>query len=273
MENKISPIKRYGKLVLIALIIAVIADMIGAIKIDIGIGTLVIFPLVIATIIGGVMGPDLLKLFKSSECQDAGDLVLVVIAPFMARMGVSAGGNLPKLLDAGPALLLQELGKPGTIFLSLPLALLLGLGLESIGATYSINRDGNLALSTDYWGPDAPETKGTFSVYIVGSIIGTVFLGVFVSLIASFNLFHPYALGMACGVGSGSMMAAGAATLGEMYPEFAEDILLYASTSDTLTGIDGIYLGTFIGIPLTTWLYKKLQPILGRGKKQAKEEQ
>ena len=260
MENKISPIKRYGKLVLIALIIAVIADMIGAIKIDIGIGTLVIFPLVIATIIGGVMGPDLLKLFKSSECQDAGDLVLVVIAPFMARMGVSA-------------VLLQELGKPGTIFLSLPLALLLGLGLESIGATYSINRDGNLALSTDYWGPDAPETKGTFSVYIVGSIIGTVFLGVFVSLIASFNLFHPYALGMACGVGSGSMMAAGAATLGEMYPEFAEDILLYASTSDTLTGIDGIYLGTFIGIPLTTWLYKKLQPILGRGKKQAKEEQ
>ena len=147
MENKISPIKRYGKLVLIALIIAVIADMIGAIKIDIGIGTLVIFPLVIATIIGGVMGPDLLKLFKSSECQDAGDLVLVVIAPFMARMGVSAGGNLPKLLDAGPALLLQELGNLGTIFLSLPLALLLGLGLESIGATYSINRDGNLALS------------------------------------------------------------------------------------------------------------------------------
>ena len=121
MENKISPIKRYGKLVLIALIIAVIADMIGAIKIDIGIGTLVIFPLVIATIIGGVMGPDLLKLFKSSECQDAGDLVLVVIAPFMARMGVSAGGNLPKLLDAGPALLLQELGNLGTIFLSLPL--------------------------------------------------------------------------------------------------------------------------------------------------------
>ena len=117
MENRISPIKRYGKLVLFALIIAVIADMIGSIKIDIGIGTLVIFPLVIATIIGGVMGPDLLKVFKSSECQDAGDLVLVVIAPFMARMGVSAGGNLPKLLDAGPALLLQELGNLGTIFL------------------------------------------------------------------------------------------------------------------------------------------------------------
>ena len=49
--------------------------------------------------------------------------------------------------------------------------------------------------------------------------------------------------------------------------------MLYASTSDTLTGVDGVYMGTFIGIPLTTWLYKKLQPVLGRGKKQAKEEQ
>ena len=87
------------------------------------------------------------------------------------------------------------------------------------------------------------------------------------------NLFHPYALGMASGVGSGSMMAAAAGTLGEIYPENAEEILLYASTSDTLTGVDGVYVGTFIGIPLTTWLYNKLQPILGREKKQAKEEQ
>ena len=273
MENKSTPLNRYRKLVAIAIIIAIIADLIGTIKLNIGIGDLVIFPLVIATIIGGIMGPDLLKIFKESECRDAGDLVLVVIAPFMARMGVSAGGNLSKLVDVGPALILQELGNLGTVVLSLPLALLLGLGLESIGATYSINRDGNLALSTDYWGADAPQTKGTFSVYIVGSIIGTVFIGLFASLVASMNLFHPYALGMASGVGSGSMMAAAAGTLGEIYPEYAEEILLYASTSDTLTGVDGVYVGTFIGIPLTTWLYNKLQPILGREKKQAKEEQ
>ena len=163
MEEKRSPIKRYGKLVVIATVIAVIADLIGTINIDIGIGKLVIFPLVIATLIGGCLGPDLLKIFKTEECKDAGEMVLIVIAPFMARMGVSAGGNLSKLVDVGPALILQELGNLGTIFLSLPLALLLGLELESIGATYSINRDGNLALSTDYWGPEAPETRGTFS--------------------------------------------------------------------------------------------------------------
>lgn len=273
MENSTTPIRRYGKLVLIATAIAIVADLIGTVKINIGIGDLVIFPLVIATIIGGILGPDILKLLKESECRDAGDLVLVVIAPFMARMGISAGGNLSKLVDVGPALILQEFGNLATVTLSLPLAIMLGLGLESIGATYSINRDGNLALSTDYWGPDAPETRGTFSVYIVGSIIGTVFIGILVSLVASLDVFHPLALGMACGVGSGSMMAAGAATLGEIYPQYAEEILLYASTSDVLSGIDGVYMGTFIGVPMTTWLYKKLSPVLAPKTKKAKEEQ
>ena len=272
MENSKTSLQQYGKLVVIAVVIAAIADLIGTININIGIGNLVIFPLVIATVIGGLMGPDLLKIFKESECQDAGDLVLVVIAPFMARMGISAGANLSKLVDVGPALILQEFGNLATVALSLPLAIMMGLGLESIGATYSINRDGNLALSTDYWGADSPQTRGTFSVYIVGSIIGTVFIGLFVSLVASLNWFHPYALGMACGVGSGSMMAAGAATLGEIYPEFAEEILLYASTSDVLSGIDGVYMGTFIGIPMTTWLYKKMSPILAPKNKKAKEE-
>ena len=273
MESLSNGFKRYGKILVIGLIIAVIADIIGTININIGIGNLVIFPLVIATIIGGIMGPDLLKLVNTKECTDAGDMVLVIIAPFMARMGVSAGANLSKLVEVGPALILQELGNLATVLLALPLAILLGLGLGSIGATYSINRDGNLALSTDYWGAEAPQTRGTFSVYIVGSIIGTVFVGLFVSLIASLNWFHPYALGMACGVGSGSMMAAGAATLSEIYPQYAEEILLYASTSDTLTGIDGVYLGTFIGIPMTTWLYKKMAPVLTPKNKKEKEAQ
>ena len=66
------------------------------------------------------------------------------------------------------------IGNLGTILLSLPLALLLGLKKEAIGACYSINRDSNLGLTTDIFGPDAPETRGTFAVYIVGSVIGTV---------------------------------------------------------------------------------------------------
>lgn len=135
----------------------------------------------------------------------------------MAKMGISAGGNLAKLVAVGPALLLQEFGNLGTILLSLPLALLLGLKKEAIGACYSINRDSNLGLTTDIFGPDAPETRGTFAVYIVGSVIGTVFISVLASIVASWNIFDPIALGMACGVGSGSMMTAAAGTLGEIY--------------------------------------------------------
>ena len=45
---------------------------------------------------------------------------------------------------------------------------------------------------------------------------------------------------------------------GHLFTQYAEEILLYASTSDTLTGIDGVYVGTFIAIPMTKWLYEKL---------------
>ena len=127
--------------------------------------------------------------FKTEECKIGGSLVLVVLAPFMAKMGISSGANVAKLVSVGPALLLQEFGNLGTILLSMPLALLLGLKKESIGACYSINRDSNLGLTTDIFGPDAPETKGTFEVYLVGSVIGTVFISIldnrcFVSLMS-----------------------------------------------------------------------------------------
>ena len=72
-------------------------------------------------------------------------------------------------------------------------------------------------------------------------------MSLFASLVCATNWFHPFALGMAAGVGSGSMMTAAAGTVANLYPEFSEEILLYGSTSDVLTGVDGVYLGTFIG--------------------------
>lgn len=218
----------------------------------------------IAVIFGGLLGPDIFKVFKTEECKIGGSLVLVVLAPFMAKMGISSGANVAKLVSVGPALLLQEFGNLGTILLSMPLALLLGLKKESIGACYSINRDSNLGLTTDIFGPDAPETKGTFAVYIVGSVIGTVFISILASVVASWNIFDPIALGMASGVGSGSLMTAAAGTLGEIYPQQAENIMIMGGASDMLTGITGIYMGTFVGLPLAKKLYAILEPKIGR---------
>ena len=106
---------KYWKVYAAALVIAVICDLIGTVKLNIGIGTLTIFPMVFATIIGGILGPDAFKLFKVPESRLGGSLVLVVLAPFMAKMGVSAGANLSKLVSVGPALILQEFGNLGTI--------------------------------------------------------------------------------------------------------------------------------------------------------------
>ena len=257
MEKLKAVINKYWKVYVAALIIAAVCDLIGTLKFNIGIGTLTLFPMVFATIFGGLLGPDAFKLFKTEESKLGGSLVLVALAPF--------------LIEAGPALILQEFGNLGTILLSLPLALLLGLKKEAIGACYSINRDSNLGLTTDIFGPDAPETRGTFAVYIVGSVIGTVFISVLASIVASWNIFDPIALGMACGVGSGSMMTAAAGTLGEIYPQQAENIMIMGGASDMLTGITGIYMGTFVGLPLTKKLYAILEPKIGhKNSKEAK---
>lgn len=57
------------------------------------------------------------------------------------------------------------------------------------------------------YGSDSPEAKGSLSIYIVGGLIGTIYFGFMATIVASLNLFHPYALGMASGVGADIMMA------------------------------------------------------------------
>ena len=264
---------KHWKIYLIAMVVLVFCDLIGTRSVDIGIGTLTFYPLLYATIICGLLGPDCAKLYDFENSKAGGAICMIGLAPFMAKMGISAGGNLAKIVSVGPALFLQEFGNVGTILLSLPLALLLGMKRESIGACYSINRDANFALTTDIYGPDAPETTGTFSVYVVGSVIGTVAMGVVVSLVASWGVFHPYALGLASGVGSGSMMLAGVGTLSTMYPEYAEEIAVFGSVSDMLTGITGIYMGTFVALPITRKVYAKLEPILGRRRSSGRQDE
>lgn len=269
MEKVSAFVRKYWKIYLVAAILCAVCDYVGTLRINTPIGTFTFFSLLFTTILASLLGQDILKVFTVEESETAGALVLVILAPFMAKMGVSAGANLSKLVAVSPALILQEFGNLGTIFLSLPLALLLGLKRESIGACYSINRDSNLGLTTDIYGPDAPETKGTFSVYVVGSIIGTVFISLLANFIIQLDVFHPLALGMASGVGSGAMMSAASATVAEAYPEFGEQVLLMGSMSDMLTGATGIYMGTFISLPLTTKLYQWLSPRIG---KHAKKE-
>lgn len=269
MGNNLYPtlkcrIQKEYKIYLLALFFVVIADAIGQIEIPLGPGKFILFPIFYSLILGILSGPQAAKIMKSNQVKAASKLVIVAICPFIAKLGINAGASIETVISAGPALLLQEFGNLGTIFLAMPLALLLGLKREAIGATHSINRETNLALITDMYGPDSAETRGSLSIYVVGGMVGTIYFGFMVSVIASFGLFHPYALGMASGVGAGIMMASATASLTELYPAMADQISALASASETISGIDGIYMAIFIGIPLCNRLYGILEPKIGR---------
>ena len=257
-------LKAEYKIFILAFVFIVIADSIGQIQVPLGPGTLILFPIFYSLIMGVLSGPEVLKIFDKKEVKAASKLVIVAICPFIAKLGINAGASIEVILSAGPALILQEIGNLGTIFLAMPFALLLGLKREAIGATHSINRESNLALITDVYGPDSPEARGSLSIYVVGGMIGTIYFGFMVSVIAMLDIFHPYALGMASGVGAGILMASAVASLTEIFPAMADQISALASASETISGIDGIYMSLLIGLPLCNWLYKVLEPKIGR---------
>lgn len=259
------------KIFILAFVFIVIADSIGQIQVPLGPGTLVLFPIFYSLIMGVISGPEVLKIFNKKEVKAASKLVIVAICPFIAKLGINAGASLEVILSAVPALVLQEIGNLGTIFLALPFALLLGLKREAIGATHSINRESNLALITDMFGPDSPETRGSLSIYVVGGMVGTIYFGFMTTMVAALHIFHPYALGMASGVGAGILMASATASLALIYPDMAAELSALASTSETISGITGIYVAIFVGIPLTKKLYQLLEPPIARLRREPSE--
>lgn len=259
-------VKTEYKIFILAFIFVAIADMIGQISIPLKIGKFILFPIFYSLIFGMLSGPECFKIVKTKEVKAASKLVLVCICPFIVKLGINAGANIETVISAGPALLLQEIGNLGTILFAMPIAILLGLKKEAIGATHSINRESNLALVTDVFGADSPETRGSLSIYIVGGMVGTIYFGILASLIAFTGLFHPYALALASGVGAGIMMASATASLSAIYPDMVSQISALASASETLSGITGIYVAIFVGIPLTKKLYAFLEPKLSRNK-------
>lgn len=269
MENKTyvsigERMKKEYKIYLLGFLFILIADSIGQIQISVGKGTFLLFPIFYAIILGILAGPQAVKILKKKEVRAASGLVIAAICPFIAKLGINAGANIEAVISAGPALVMQEIGNLGTIIFALPVALLLGMKREAIGATHSINRETNLALITNMYGLKSAEARGSLSIYIVGGMVGTVYFGFLASMTASLGFFHPYALGMASGVGAGIMMASATASLGQIYPEMADKISALASTSETLSGITGIYVAMFVGIPLCNKLYEILEPRIGR---------
>jgi hypothetical protein len=185
---------------------------------------------------------------------------------FIAKLGVLVGGSLPKILASGWALVFQEFGHFfGTMVFGLPLALLLGIKREAIGATFSVGREPSLAIIGERFGMDSAEGRGVLAEYITGTIFGALFIALLAGVVASLGIFNPLALAMGAGVGSGSMMAAASGAIAaQQTPDVAKDVAAFAAASNLITTTIGTYFTLFLSLPFTIWAYGILEPIIGR---------
>nr|WP_279090657.1 DUF3100 domain-containing protein [Comamonas thiooxydans] len=263
----------------LALVIAALSEWLGPLPISLGVGKVVLLPMIWALLIGLVLGllrkrmPGPLQLSLYSQNLAAAVLSCALFL-FIAKLGLLVGGSLPKLAEVGWGLVLQELGNlVGCVALGMPVALLLGIKREAIGATFSIGREPGLAIIGERFGMDSPEGRGVLAEYITGTLIGAIFISLLAGFVSSLNIFHPLALGMGAGVGSGSMTAAAVGAIAAQHPEMSDQIATFAAAANLIATTVGTYLTLFISLPLALRAYQWLEPILGRKRKQAVVEQ
>ncbi len=263
MKNRTAPAKAGMKetlpIALLALVIAVAVQLIGSAKLNVGIGSIVIFPMVWGLIAGLLVSIQKFKPLGLNLQRVAAALVGVAVMLLVARLAFNIGPSLPVLVKAGPALLLQEVGHLlGTVFLALPLAVLLRMGKATVGATFSLDREPSFAMVSEKYGPDSDQYRGVLAMYVFGTLFGAVFITLLTSLVANWNIFNPLALAMGAGVGSGSMMAASAASIIDAYPADEQAILGMAAVSNLITTILGVYVGLYVSLPLADRFYRLL---------------
>ena len=270
--KKRPPWREY-RLHLVVLIIVVISELIGTREFHVP-PTLIILtmPLLYAMLLGlGLFLMKPIKIFGREfdlvgrrQSKVAQGAMLVFIGPLIAKLAVSSGQSIGVIFQVGPALLLQELGNLGTVFFALPIALLLGFKRETIGMTSSICREPNLGVVIDKYGFDSPEARGVLAIFVIGTMIGTIYISFLASVLISLDILHPYAFAMASGIGSASMNAAAISPLVYMFPAMKTDLMAFAGSSNLISFCFGVYECIFLSLPLTEFLYGRLEPILGR---------
>lgn len=259
------------KLVVVSLVVVTIAELIGATQFKLGPGKVVLLPMLWALLIAAAWGIASRRLPSTARVTVglqgyAGGLLNAGLLLFMVKLGLTVGAALPQVKQAGWALVFQEFGHAlGTLALGLPLALLLGIKREAVGATFSVGREGNLVIIGEKYGMDSPEGRGVLAEYITGTVLGALFIAVLAGFITSLHIFDPRSLAMGAGVGSGSLMAAAIGAIGAQQPaDMLPQLTAIAAASNLLTTVVGFYFTLFLSLPLCSWLYGKLEPVLGR---------
>lgn len=253
----------------VAMVFAVlVAESIGNLTIPLGITNVVLFPIVWALVIGAAISIVHRNLpgQRASSVQTqftASALIQVAIGFFVVKLGFIIGESLPKIASAGWALAFQELGHfLGTMVFALPLALLLGIKREAVGATFSIGREFSVAIISERYGMNSAEGRGVLAEYVIGTVLGALFIAFLAGTMAGLGIFHPWSLAMGAGVGSGSMMSAAVAAITAQHPADAKEIAAFAAAANLLTTTVGTYFTLFLSLPIANWLYNRLEPML-----------
>lgn len=253
------------RIITITLLIVVVSEFIGVSKLTLSKTTISFLPMLYAVIIGVVITPDILgkrvkwlgEFISKKEISMTGNIVMIALLPLGVKYGTLVGPNIKEVINAGPALILQEIGNLASVFIAIPVALLLGMKRECIGACSSISREPSLGVIGEKYGIESPEGTGVLGTYLIGSVIGTVYFGIISPLGLHLGL-HPLSLAVACGLGSGSMMAAASASLSAAVPDMSGQILAFAATSNMLAAFTGMYALIFLALPLSNFLYRIL---------------
>ena len=256
------------------LILVIIAELIGTQKIPLtGDVAITIMPLIYTIVLGLVFYlAKPITWIQRKQARIAEGAMMLFIGVLIAKLAVSSGQSISLIFDMGPALILQELGHLATILI-LPVALLLGFKEEAIGMTNSIGREPNVAVVVDKYGFNSPESRGVFAIFIIGTVIGTIFISILVTFSLSFLPLHPYAFAMASGVGSASMNAAAIGPTLAAFPGLESQIEAFAGFSNLLSFCVGIYIVIFVALPLTERMYKWLEPKIGKDPVVKKEDE
>ena len=249
------------RLHIIILLIVIAAEAIGIIPFDFGLIKFNLLPMIYALIIGIIVARIFAtKHITKRDMARSGEYVSIACLFLIAFMATSIGPNIKTVLKAGPALILQEFGNLGTIFISIPVAVLvLKMDRTAIGSGFSISREEGLGIVANLYGLDSPEGRGVMGSYITGTLLGTIAFSIISSIFVNFPWFSPESLAMASGTGSASMMSGAIAPIIEAFPEKEQALMGYGATSQVLSAVDTVYVAFFLGIPIAEWLYKKLK--------------
>ncbi|GAA1407722.1 hypothetical protein AUR04nite_14040 [Glutamicibacter uratoxydans] len=248
---------QWGSMILLSTGICAVAILLGTHKIPLGNAAIVLMPVLWAVLMGAVIGVQKIKPISGQNRAVSSVLLDVSIVLFLAALGVSVGPALSELTNIGPAIILQEVGHIfGTVILALPVGVALGMGKMAIGSTWAIDRESYLAYALQRFGVKSPIYRGVFSVWLLGSVFGAVFISLLAGLMGGLGIFDARALALGLGLGSGSMMLGGVAALSVIYPDQAGEIMALAALSNLVTNLVGFYAGVFLSLPLSQRLYK-----------------